>query len=98
MPINKSRGKEETMSDQINKFLGLTTSNAKNTFANINYKVKEGLKNLSENGFEIDAKSGTYDLSPLEIKADLRRAQGQIYALGQVMREGQTSFHLNMKM
>ena len=83
------------MNELINQPFGLNIL-PKKTLAEVQHVAKQELENYTINPF-INFLNENYSLSPNEIVNDLRKAQGQIYTLGQVMREGQSGTSFNMK-
>ena len=80
----------------IKQPFGLNIALPKRTIAEVQKVAKQEIENYTVNPF-INMLNETYKMSPQEITEDLRKAQSQIYALGQAMREGQSGNTFNMK-
>ena len=83
------------MEQFIKKPFGFNVALPKKTIAEVQKVAKQELENFTVNPF-VNFLNENYELSPEEIVNDLRKAQGQIYTLGQVMRENATGRTFNM--
>ena len=80
----------------IKQPFGLNIALPQRTIKEVQQIAKQEIENFTANPF-IGLLNENYSMSPDEITSDLRKAQGQIYTLGQVMREGQSGNSFNMK-
>ena len=80
----------------IKQPFGLNIALPKRTIQEIHKAAKQEIENIAVNPF-LNYAASNYSRSPEEISNDLRKAQGQIYALGQAMREGQSGVSFNAK-
>ncbi len=79
-----------------NRPFGLNVALPQTIIKEVPQVVKQEIENFIENPF-LNLINERYSLSPEEIANDMRKAQSQIYTLGQVMREGQPGNSLSMK-
>ena len=80
----------------IKQPFGLNIALPQRTIKEVQQVAKQEIENITVNPF-LNLINETYSVSPEQIASDLRKAQGQIYTLGQVMREGQAGTTFNMK-
>jgi len=80
----------------IKQPFGLNIALPQRTIKEVQHAAKQEIDAIALNPF-LNYLSTNYSKSPEEISADLRKAQGQIYALGQAMREGQPGVSFNAK-
>ena len=80
----------------IKQPFGLNVALPQKTIKEVQKVAQQEIENYTINPF-INLLNDNYAKSPAQIANDLRKAQGQIYALGQVMREGQVGTSFNMK-
>lgn len=80
----------------IKQPFGLNIALPKKTIKEVKKTVKQEFENYTVNPV-LDFFSRNYSVSPKELTEDLRKAQSQIYTLGQFMREGQAGSTFNVK-
>lgn len=80
----------------IKQPFGLNIALPQRTIKEVQQVAKQEIENITVNPF-LNLINERYSLSPEQIAGDLRKAQGQIYTLGQVMREGQSGTTFNVK-
>ncbi len=81
----------------IKQPFGLNIALPQRTIKEVQQIAKLEIDNITNNNPFLNLVNSTYSMSPDEIANDLRKAQSQIYTLGQVMREGQSGNSFNMK-
>lgn len=98
MPIiNIVTGEISMDSNQLIKQpFGLNIALPQRTIKEVQQVAKQEIENITINPF-LNLINEKYSVSPEQLATDLRKAQSQIYTLGQVMREGQSGTSLNMK-
>lgn len=80
----------------IKQPFGLNIALPQNAIKEVKQVAKQEIENITVNPF-INYFNENYSLSPNELAGSLRKAQSQIYTLGQIMREGQAGTSFNMK-